>query len=201
MYIATFLNLRFACLIAQAIEQSPPSRWAHQSAIVDGSALVWGGQTVDKATGERQLLSNDEIWRFNTSNGQWSMKTVSGESETPPPCAAGRCCVAVESHLVYSYGGWNSKEERAPIFYEDLYVLDGKRMNWKKAREKRIGVKPMGRKDCGMSMYGESVVITGGYGLKDKKYGRNPGREWEEMENGEGCNNDQFLFDTRRCKS
>ena len=196
-------------VLAEKTERTPPARWKHQSAKIGDDILVWGGQTIDKATGEKILLPNEDIWCFNVVNKQWSLKKAIPGSQIPPLGTAGRCCVFKSK--VYSYGGLRDGEK--PEFYRHMYTLCTRLngMEWKNLEK---GFQPMfrgpravsltypvGQKDCGLSVIGDKILMTGGYGLEDTRAGKSAGYEWVESMDGEGCSNDQFVFNTLSCEN
>ena len=121
---------------------------------------MWGGKTV--ATNSLQV--------YHLSLESWRQLETQGPS--PPGLFAGAS--AHSKNYLYVYGG--VKKDRSLSGY--LHRLDTKTSSWTQLAAHSANA-PMKKSGCGMIMYENSVIIIGGFGVRNGPI--QPGSEWRKL--------------------
>ena len=160
-------------------QHEPVGRWSHCSAIVDGKQYTYGGHF---GAGGSPPLSTVEI--FNLVTEQWQQMTTTGEM---PPGQIGASCAAVATS-VYYFGGRDEDN-----IYNTLHCLEINKLIWRATPAVNPHEAPMLKMNAAMLVYGNTLIISGGYGVlpqnpNPNKYIPDPDRK------GEGWTNELHCF-------
>ena len=132
-------------------QHEPVGRWGHCSAIVDGKQYTYGG---DFGAGESQPLSTVEI--FDLVKEQWQQMPTTGEA--PPGHTAASCAAVATS--VYHFGGRDEYR-----YYNTLHCLEISKLIWRATPAVNPHEAPMLKGSAAMLVYGNTLVVSGGYGV------------------------------------
>ena len=170
--------------MAQSLYEPDP-RYAPYSAVIDEELYVWGGKTV--ATTSLQV--------YHPCLESWRQLDTRGPS--PPGLYAGASAHS-ESYL-YIYGGYKSDYVS---FSGCLHRLDTKTSSRTQLAAHSANA-PMKKNECGMIVYKNSVIIIGGWGIRNGSI--QPGSEWRKWRdkdddkdpNTKGWTNEMHKYDLR----
>ena len=138
----------------------PDPRFRPYSSVINGELCVWGGKTV--ATTSLQVYHLYlESWRQLNTHGP-----------SPPGLYYGASAHS-ESYL-YVYGGVKDDGSYSGC----LHRLDTMTSSWTQLAAHSADA-PMKKKGSGMIMYENSVIIIGGYGVRNGPI--QPGSEWRKV--------------------
>ena len=161
----------------------PDPRSCLYSAAIDGELCVWGGR--GEATTSVQVYDSClEVW-----------KEVLIHGPTPPGIDDGAS--AHSEHYLYVYGGIKDGGSYSGC----LYRLEIKSYSWTKLAAHSADA-PMKKTGCAMIVYENSVIIIGGFGIRNGPI--HPGSEWmcgdkdnDEDPNTRGWTNEMHKYDLR----
>ena len=165
----------------------PDPRCGPSSAVINEELCVWGGKTV--ATTSLQVYHPClESWRQLDTRG-------------PPPPGLYLGASAYSENYLYIYGG--SKDDGS--YSGCLHRLDTKTYSWIQLSAHSANA-PIKKRGGGMTMYDYSVIVVGGFGIRNGP--THPGSEWrkwrdkddEEDPNTEGWTNEMHKYDLREGK-
>ena len=167
--------------MAQSLYEPDP-RYGPCSAVIDGELCVWGGKMV--ATTSLQVYHPClESWRQL-------------HTQSPPPSGL-YLCASAHSENYYVYGGVEGDGSDGGC----LHRLDTKTSSWALLAAHSADA-PMKKTACGMIMYKNSVIIIGGWGIRNGPI--QPGSEWmklnkddEQDPNTKGRTNEMHKYDLR----
>ena len=170
-------------LIMAESRYEPDPRSATYSAAIDGELCVWGGK--GEATTSVQVYDYClEVWKEVLTHG------------SPPP-GLFQGASAHSQHYLYVYGG----EKADGSLSGCLHRLDSKTSFWTKLAAHSADA-PMKKWGCEMIVYENSVIIIGGYGIRNSPI--QLGSEWvfgrgddEEDPNARGWTNEMHKYDLR----
>ena len=160
----------------------PDPRYSPCSSVINGELCVWGGKTV--ATTSLQVYQLClESWR------QLDTRV------SPPPGLYGGASAHSEYYL-YVYGG----AKNIGSYSGCLHRLDTKTFSWTQLAAHSANA-PMKKMGSGMIMYDNSVIIIGGFGIRNGPI--QPGSKWrklrdeddEEDPSTEGWTNEMHKYD------
>ena len=171
--------------MAQSLYEPDP-RYGPCSAVIDGELCVWGGKTV--VTTSLQVYHPClESWRQLHTQG-------------PPPPGLYLGASAHSENYLYVYGGVKNDGS----YRGCLHRLDTKTSSWTQLAAHSANA-PMKKIGCGMIMYKNSVIIIGGWGIRNGPI--QPGSEWmnlniddEQDPNTKGQTNEMHKYDLRKGK-
>ena len=163
----------------------PDPRYGPCSAVIHGELCVWGGKMV--ATTSLQVYHPClESWRQLHTQG-------------PPPPRVYLGASANSENYLYVYGG--VKDDN--VSYSGcLHRLDTKTSSWTQLSAHSANA-PMKKKGSAMILYENSVIVVGGFGIRNGPI--QPGSEWEkwrdkdddEDPNTKGWTNEMHKYDLR----
>ena len=163
----------------------PDPRYRPYSSVISGELCVWGGKTV--ATTSLQVYHHSlESWRQLETHGPSPHGLFSGASAHS------------ESYL-YVYGG--VKDDN--VSYSGcLHRLDTKTSSWTQLAAHSVNA-PMKKVGCGMIVYNNSVIVVGGFGVRNGPI--QPGSQWrgkgdKEDPSTKGWTNEMHKYDLREGK-
>ena len=170
-------------LIMADSRYEPDPRSYFWSAAIDGELYVWGGKA--KATTSVQVYDScSEVWKEVLTHG------------SPPP-AVFQGASAHSQQYLYVYGGVKEDYSNSGC----LHRLDTKTSSWTQLAAHSADA-PMKKYGCAMIVYENSVIIIGGYGIRNGPI--QPGSEWvckDEDEyddpDTEGRTNEMHKYDLR----
>ena len=170
-------------LIMAESRYEPDPRSYSYSAAIDGELCVWGGK--EEATTSVQVYDSClELWKEVLTHGP-----------TPPGLHEGAS--AHSEHYLFVYGGVKDDGSYSGC----LHRLDTKTSSWTQLAVHSADA-PMKKFGCAMIVYENSVIIIGGYGIRNGPI--QPGSEWvckdeDEYEdpNTEGQTNEMHKYDLR----
>ena len=166
----------------------PDPRYSPYSSVINGELCVWGGKTV--ATTSLQV--------YHLSLESWRQLDTHGPS--PPGLCHGASSHS-ESYL-YVYGGYKSDL----VSYSGcLHRLDTKTSSWTQLAAHSANA-PMKKAGCGIIVYDNSVILVGGFGVRNGPI--QPGSDWrkwrdeddEEDPSTKGWTNEMHKYDLREGK-
>ena len=160
--------------MAQSLYE-PDLRYTPYSAVINEELCMWGGKSV--ATTSLQVYHPClESWRQLDTQG-------------PPPTGLGYGCSAHSENYFYVYGG-----VRHGPYSGRLHRLDTKTFSWTQLAAHSAD-SPMKKVGCGMIIYENSVIIIGGWGIRNGPI--QPGSEWIKLrdEDNEGWTNEMHKYD------
>ena len=169
--------------MAQSLYEPDP-RYGPCSAVINGELFMWGGKTV--ATTSLQVYHPClESWRQLHTQGP------------PPPGLYGGASAHSENYL-YIYGGDKDGHSNSGC----LHKLDTKTSLWTQLAAHSADA-PMKKKESGMIIYDNSVIVVGGFGIRNGPI--QPGSEWvkrrgrfdDEDPNTKGWTNEMHKYDLR----
>ena len=138
----------------------PDPRYTLYSSVINGELCVWGGKTV--ATTSLQVYHPClESWRQLHTHG-------------PPPPGLYLGASAHSENYLYVYGG--VKDDRS--YSGCLHKLDTKTSSWIQLAAHSANA-PMKKVGCVMIVYKNSVIIIGGWGIRNGPI--QPGSEWRKL--------------------
>ena len=166
----------------------PDPRYRPYSSVISQELCVWGG----KAVATTSLLVYHpclESWRQLDTRG-------------PPPPGLYSGASAHSENYHYIYGGF--KDDHVS-FSGCLHRLGTKTSSWTQLAAHSANA-PMKKVGCGMIMYENSVIIIGGWGIRNGPI--QPGSEWmkergnddDENPNTKGWTNEMHKYDLREGK-
>lgn len=146
-------------------EQPPGTRpttvCAAGAVCVDGGLYIltgWGGVGAD-------VVMSSQLWRYEHGTGTWQFLGSRASSDGPWP--AKRYCAATCAWegSIYLWGGRDT-QDRAPQFYNDLWVYDvpGERWQCKQPHDPRDQSRPSPRYGMGHCRAGDYLYVFGGFG-------------------------------------
>ena len=165
----------------------PDPRYGPCSAVINEELCVWGGKVV--ATTSLQVYHPClESWRQLHTQGP------------PPPGLYGDASAHSENYL-YDYGGIKDDGSYSGC----LHRLDTKASSWTQVAAHSANA-PLKKVGCGMTMYENSVIIIGGFCIRNGPI--QPGSEWtkwsrkdgDEDPNTKGWTNEMHKYDLREGK-
>ena len=165
----------------------PDPRYRPYSSVISGELCVWGGKVV-AATSLQIYHLILESWRQLDTHGP-----------SPPGLYSGAS--AHSENYLYAYGGVKDKN----LCSGCLHRLDTKTSSWTQLAAHSANA-PMKKAECGMIMYENSVIIIGGFGVRNGPI--QPGSDWmkgrgkddEEDPSTEGWTNEMHKYDLREGK-
>ena len=144
--------------MAQSLYE-PDSRYGPCSAVINEELCVWGGKMV--ATTSLQVYHPFlELWRQLDTQG------------SPPPGLYLGASAHSENYL-YAYGGVKGVSSYSGC----LHRLDTKTSSWTQLAAHSADA-PMKKHGCEMIVYKNSVIIIGGFGIRNGPI--QPGSEWRK---------------------
>ena len=163
----------------------PDPRYRPHSSVINEELCVWGGKTV--ATTSLQVYHPClESWRQLDTRGP------------PPPGLFGGASAHSENYL-YVYGG-----AKDGSYSGCLHRLDTKTSSWTQLAAHSANA-PMKKKGSVMIMYENSVIVVGGFGIRNGPI--QPGSRWmkwrdndEEDPTTPGWTNEVHKYDLREGK-
>ena len=164
----------------------PDPRHAPCSSVINGELCVWGGKAV--ATTSLQV--------YHLYLESWRQLHTRGPS--PPGLYYGAS--AHSENYLYVYGGFKHDH-----FSGCLHRLDTKTSFWTQLAAHSANA-PMKKNGCGMIIYENSVIVVGGFGVRNGPI--QPGSEWmklrdeddEEDPSTGGWTNEMHKYDLREGK-
>ena len=165
----------------------PSPRYGPYSSVINGELCVWGGKAV--ATTSLQVYHLClESWRKLHTQG-------------PPPPGLYSGASAHSEYYLYAYGGVKGVSS----YRGCLHRLDTKTSSWTQLAAHSANA-PMKKIGCGMIVYENSVIVFGGFGVRNGPV--QPGSEWrkerskddEEDPSTEGWTNEMHKYDLREGK-
>ena len=139
----------------------PDPRYAPYSSVINEELYVWGGKLV--ATTSLQVYHPClESWRHLNTHGP-----------SPPGLYMGAS--AHSENYLYVYGG--VKDDNVS-FSGCLHRLDTKTSSWTQLAAHSTNA-PMKKRESGMIIYENSVIVVGGYGKRNGPI--QPGSEWRKL--------------------
>ena len=163
----------------------PDPRYGPCSAVINGELCLWGGKMV--ATTSLQVYHPClESWRQLNTQG-------------PPPPGLCLGAFAHSENYLYVYGG--VKDDHVS-FSGCLHRLDTKTSSWTQLAAHSANA-PMKKKGSDMIIYENSVILVGGWGIRNGPI--QPGSEWEKWSDEdddedpktEGWTNEMHKYDLR----
>ena len=169
-------------LIMAESRYEPDPRSYFWSAAIDRELHVWRG---NKATTSLQVYDSClEVWKEVLTHG------------SPPP-AVFQGASAHSQHYLYVYGG--QKDDGS--YSGCLHRLDTKTSFWTQLAAHSAAA-PMKKLECGMTVYENSVILIGGYGVLTGPI--HPGSKWvcvdeddNEDPNTRGWTKEMHKYDLR----
>ena len=165
----------------------PDPRYTPYSSVINGELCVWGGKMV--ATTSLQVYHPClESWRQVDSQG------------TPPPGLYLGASAHSENYL-YVYGG--VKEDGS--YSGCLHRLHTKTSSWTQLAAHSADA-PMKKFGCGMIVYNNSVIVVGGFGIRNgpiqpgSQFRKWRGQDDDEDPSTEGWTNEMHKYDLREGK-
>ena len=144
--------------MAQSLYEPDP-RYSPFSAVIHGELYVWGGKAV--ATTSLQVYHPClESWRQLDTRG-------------PPPTGLACGGSAHSENYFYVYGGIRQDGSYSLC----LHRLDTMTSSWTQVAAHSADA-PMKKYGCGMIIYENSVIIIGGWGIRNGPI--QPGSEWRK---------------------
>ena len=164
------------------LEHSEPQGqiW-HWSVIVDGKQYTYGG---DFGAGGSPPLSTVET--FDLVTEQWQQMPTTGEA---PPGHMNSSCAAVGTHI-HHFGG-RDKEYR---YYNTIHCLEISQLTWRATPAVNPHEAPMLKGGAAMLVYGNTLVISGGYGVLPQNPNPNKYIPDPDYEEGQGYTNEVHCF-------
>ena len=138
----------------------PDPRYFPCSAVINKELCVWGGK-LETTTSLQVYHPGLELWRQVDTSG-------------PPPPGLFMSASAHSKHFLYVYGG--SKNNGVP-YSGCLHRLDTKTSSWTLLAAHSAHA-PMKKREFGMIVYDNSVIIIGGFGIRNGPI--QPGSEWKK---------------------
>ena len=129
----------------------PQGRFFHWSAIVDGKQYTYGGYC--GADGSPTLTA---VETFDLVTEQWQQIPTTGEA---PPGHMGASCAAVATS-VYHFGGRDEDN-----VYNTIHFLEITKLIWRATPAVNPHEAPMLKSNAAMLVYGNTLVVSGGYGV------------------------------------
>ena len=166
----------------------PDPRYTPCSSVINGELCVWGGKSV--ATTSLQV--------YHLYLESWRQLDTSG----PPPPGLYYSASAHSENYLYVYGG--VKDDN--VSYSGcLHRLDTKTSSWTQLAAHSADA-PMKKKGSAMNMYENSVIVVGGFGIRNGPI--QPGSQWEKLRDNddeedpstEGWTNEMHKYDLREGK-
>ena len=138
----------------------PDPRYTPCSSVINGELCVWGGKCV--ATTSLQVYHLYlESWRQLDTRG-------------PPPPGLYYGASAHSENYLYAYGGVKDENSSSGC----LHRLDTKTSSWTQLAAHSADA-PMKKKGSAMIMYENSVIVVGGFGIRNGPI--QPGSQWEKV--------------------
>ena len=172
--------------MAESLHEPDP-RFIPFSSVINGELCVWGGKLV--ATTSLQVYHLYlESWRQLHTHG-------------PPPPGLYDGASAHSENYLYVYGG--AKNDRS--YSGCLHRLDTKTSSWTQLAAHSANA-PMKKRGSVMIMYDNSVIVVGGFGIRNGPI--QPGSQWrklrdkddEEDPSTKGWTNEMHKYDLREGK-
>ena len=162
----------------------PDPRFRPYSSVINGELCVWGG-----------TVATTSLQVYHLSQESWRQLETHGPS--PPGLFAGASAHS-ESYL-YVYDG---VKDDLVSHSGCLHRLDTKTSSWTQLAAYSANA-PMKKVGCGMIMYENSVIIIGGFGVRNGPI--QPGSQWkkwrgkddEEDPSTKGWTNEMHKYDLR----
>ena len=158
----------------------PDPRYCPYSSVVSRELCVWGGKPV--ATTSLQV--------YHLYLESWRQLDTQGPS---PPGLYGGASAHSENYL-YVYGG---VKDDIVSFSGCLHRLDTKTSSWTQLAAHSANA-PMKKMECCMIMYENSVIVVGGFGVRNGPI--QPGSEWRNGRDKDGWTNEMHKYDLREGK-
>ena len=157
----------------------PQGQLSHWSAIVNGKQYTYGGHF---GAGGSPPLSTVEI--FDLVTEQWQQMTTTGEA--PPGHMYASCC-AVATYI-YHFGGSDGSNQ-----YNSVHCLEISKLIWRATSAVNPHEAPMLKSNAVMLVYGNTLVVSGGYGVLPQNPNPNKYIPHPEYE-GRGWTNEVHCF-------
>ena len=166
----------------------PDPRYGPYSSVINEKLCVWGGKGVATTSLQKYHLCLESWRQFHTQG--------------PPPPGLYTGASAHSEYYLYVYGG--VKDDNVS-FSGCLHRLDTKTSSWTQLAAHSANA-PMKKIGCGMIVYENSVIVVGGYGVRNGPI--QPGSEWmkvrgkddEEDPSTKGWTNQMHKYDLREGK-
>ncbi len=173
-------NLHYYFIVDQPLSNYEPSPRVNPAASARSEQLyVYGGGVDNFDESIRQLRSVIQIYECTTES--WKELPTSG---TPPPGLYG-CATSYSGHVLYLFGGHDGT-----AFHASLHQLDTRSMTWKQLSPQHDSG-PMGKFECQMLYYNDSLTVIGGFCIPSGKL--QSGSKFTKSKNrqdGCGCTNE-----------
>ena len=157
----------------------PDPRHCPYSAVINGELHVWGGKAVDTTSLQVYHLCL-ESWRQLDTRG-------------PPPPRLYNGASAHSDNYLYVYGGVKDDHSYSGC----LHRLDTKTSSWTQLAAYSANA-PMKKAGCGIIAYENSVIVIGGFGIRNGPI--QPGSEWRNWRDTLGWTNEMNKYDLREGK-
>ena len=165
----------------------PDPRYGPYSSVINEELCVWRGKTMATASLQVYHLCL-ESWRQLHTQG-------------PPPPGLYAGASAHSENYLYVYGGVKGDKSYSGC----LHRLDTKTSSWTQLAAHSADA-PMKKHGCGMIVYENSVIVVGGFGVRNGPI--QPGSQWtkvrgkddEEDPSTEGWTNEMHKYDLREGK-
>ena len=135
----------------------PDPRYAPYSSVINGELCVWGGKAV----------ANTSLQVYHPCLESWRQLDTHG----PPPPGLYLGASAHSENYLYAYGGYVGS------YIGCLHRLDTKTSSWTQLATHSADA-PMKKKESGMIIYDNSVIVIGGAGIRNGPI--QPGSEWRK---------------------
>ena len=172
--------------MAEYLYEADP-RYTPYSSVINGELCVWGGKMV--ATTSLQVYHPClESWRQIDSHG------------TPPPGLYAGASAHSENYL-YVYGGVKDDRSNSGC----LHRLDTKTSSWTQLAAHSADA-PMKKHGCEMIVYNNSVIVVGGFGIRNgpiqpgSQFRKLRGEDDDEDPSTKGWTNEMHKYDLREGK-
>jgi N-acetylneuraminic acid mutarotase len=136
----------------------PPPRCAHTCVYYNEALYIFGGEL---ATAD-QYQHYKDIWKFDLGTLTWT--ELVSKKKLGPSARSGHACV-VWKHFMIVFGGFYEAARDAPIWYNDVHVLDLRQEQWMDLpAPSRLSTRPEPRSACNAAVVqGDTVLVHGGF--------------------------------------